>query len=68
MSIATLKDEAAKLPLEDRLELSRFLASMECDEEYLARLDARMDAMDAGKKVSVEEFWTKHLEAESEER
>jgi hypothetical protein len=64
MSLAEMKQSVPKMTREERLELAHLLWHLELQEdpEYLAELDRRMAAMDAGKKVTQEEFERRHRE------
>ena len=64
MSLAEIKDSIGTLSPEERLELAAWLAHLNHadDPAYLAQLDARMAAMDSGKKVSAAEFERLHKE------
>jgi hypothetical protein len=58
MSFVELKERVLSLTPEERLELAALLAhlSQSDDPAYQATLDARMDAMDAGKKFGREDL------------
>ena len=62
MGLPELKERAAQLSADERLQLAAFLA--ELDEARLAEftelVDQRMKAMDAGHKVTMEEFEAEH--------
>jgi hypothetical protein len=64
MSFAELKEQVASLSAKERFQLVAFLAEMEeqNEEEFRADVDRRMKAMDAGKKVTGEEFEARHRE------
>jgi hypothetical protein len=58
MSVAEMKREAIALPEAERRELSAFLLQLgrERNEGWRQELSRRMQDMDAGKKVSQQEF------------
>jgi hypothetical protein len=62
MSFAELKDQVAELPAAERLKLSAFLVELEekNEPEFRRDVDSRMKAMDAGKKISMEDFEKRH--------
>lgn len=62
MSLAELKESAAALSPEQRLELVVFLAELEelDAERYAETVNRRMAAMDAGRKVSMQTFEAEH--------
>ncbi|MEK7683833.1 MAG: hypothetical protein AAB466_00255 [Verrucomicrobiota bacterium] len=62
MSLAELKDKVAGLSSTERLELSAFLADLEQQNEveFRKQVDQRMQDMDAGEKMSMEEFERQH--------
>ena len=70
MSLAELRDKVAELTPEERLQLSAFLADLEQENEveFRAAADGRMKAMDAGRKVTMEEFEQRHEKLKSEGR
>jgi hypothetical protein len=63
VSLAQLKEGAAALSPQQRLELAAFLAELDeqTDSDFQRTVDERMRAMDAGKKVSSEQFEAEHL-------
>jgi hypothetical protein len=65
MSIAELKEKVAGLSRKDRFQLSAFLADLEQEGEagFRKAADRRMLSMDAGKKVTAEEFEARHKRA-----
>ena len=67
MSFAELKDQVAVLSAEERSQLAAFLAELD-ETEYQAEMNRRMQAMDAGKKVTAEEFEARHMELKSKGR
>ena len=58
-----LKEEAAALTPQQRLELAAFLAELDeqSESDFQRTVDERMKAMDSGKKVTGEEFEAKHV-------
>ncbi len=58
MSVAEMKREASGLPEAERRELSAFLLQLgrECNEDWRQEMSRRMSDMDAGKKVTQQEF------------
>jgi hypothetical protein len=64
MSFAELKEKVYALSDEERRELEHVLLHirLQNDPEYLAEMDRRMRAMDAGNKVSQEEVERMHQE------
>ncbi len=62
MSLVELKEQAAGLSLEDRLQLATFLADLEerKETEFRKRVVRRMKNMDRGKKVTAEQFEAQH--------
>jgi hypothetical protein len=62
MSLAELKENAAALSPQERFQLAAFLAELdERDESKFNEMIARrMASMDAGKKVTMEEFEAEH--------
>jgi hypothetical protein len=58
MSLAELKEQLAGLPAKDRLKLATFLADLEeaGEAEFRVEVDRRMQAMDRGAKMTMEEF------------
>jgi hypothetical protein len=70
MSIAELKEKVASLSRKDRFQLSVFLADLEQEGEagFQKEASRRMLAMDAGKKVTAEEFEARHKKALSKGR
>ena len=63
MSLAQLKEEAAALTPQQRLELAAFLAELDeqSESDFQRTVDQRMKAMDSGKKVTSQEFEAEHL-------
>ena len=61
-----MKDEIAGLSASDRLKLSAFLIELEeqSEPEFRQEVNGRMEAMDMGKKVSMEQFEERHRESE----
>jgi hypothetical protein len=70
MSYAEMKEMVPKLSREDRLDLAHLLLHLELQDDagHLAEMDRRMAAMDAGKKVTQEEFERMHRELLAEGR
>ncbi|MDE3068595.1 MAG: hypothetical protein KGJ60_13755 [Verrucomicrobiota bacterium] len=62
MSFLEIKQQVAELPWEDRFKLSAFLAELDerHEAEFRGQVDNRMKAMDAGRKMSAEEFEGRH--------
>jgi hypothetical protein len=62
MSLAEIKQNAATLSSEERLELATYLAELDDQDEarFNEALARRMSAMDSGKKVSMEAFEAEH--------
>jgi hypothetical protein len=67
MSFAELKEQVAVLSAEERLQLAAFLAELDekNEAEFQEIVANRMKAMDAGKKVTAEEFEARHNELRS---
>ncbi len=63
MSLAQLKEEAAALTPQQRLELAAFLAELDeqSESDFQRTVDERMKAIDAGKKVTSDEFEAEHV-------
>ena len=63
MSLTQLKEEAATLTPQQRLELAAFLAELDeqSESDFQRTVDQRMKAMDSGKKVTSQEFEAEHL-------
>lgn len=68
MSLAEIKEQAATLSVEERLQLAAFLAELDeqREAEFRKTVDRRMKAMDAGKKVTMEAFEADHARRLSE--
>jgi hypothetical protein len=64
MSFADVKEEVATMSREERLDLAAWIVHLnrKDDPEWLAEIDRRMAAMDAGKKVTQEEVERMHRE------
>ena len=64
MSLAEIKDSIGALSLEERLDLAAWIAHLNHadDPAYLAELEARMSAMDAGRKATLADFERVHAE------
>lgn len=62
MSVAQLKAEVSRLPLEDRIEIADFLAEQEGADETArrARIARRMRSMDGGRKITLEQLTALH--------
>ena len=58
MGLAELKEHVASLPAKDRLKLAAFIADLEQqgEEGFQAKVARRMQKMDRGNKVTMEEF------------
>ncbi len=58
MSFAEVKETIAEMSAEERLEVAALIAHLNRadDADYQSELDRRMDAMDAGQKVSEQTF------------
>lgn len=65
MSYADIASQASMLPLAERIELTRYLTSLETDDELRVLLSQRMRSMDAGRSVSLDAFKQKHEHLES---
>ena len=63
MSLTELKEQAAALSMDERLQLVAFLAELDerREKEFRETVDRRMKATDAGKKVTMEEFEAAHI-------
>ena len=63
MSLAQLKEAAAALTPQQRLELAAFLAELDeqSESDFQRTVDQRMKAMDAGKKVASQQFEAEHI-------
>jgi hypothetical protein len=63
VSLAQLKEEAAALTPQQRLELAAFLADLDEQNEsdFQRSVDQRMKAMDSGKKVTSQQFEAEHI-------
>jgi len=61
-TLAEIKEAAAALPLADRFVLQSYLADLdeERGDEYVRFVSENMREMDAGKKVSLEDFKALH--------
>jgi hypothetical protein len=68
MSYADIKEQAALLPLAERLDLTRYLTALETEDDLRELLSQRMKAMDSGRTVSLEVFIDKHSQLEAGER
>jgi hypothetical protein len=62
MSFTELKEQVAALSAKERLQLAAFLADMEEEGEadFQEKVDKRMRAMDAGRKVTAEQVEKQH--------
>jgi len=62
MSVAQLKAEVSRLPLEDRLEIADLLAEQDRGDEMArrARIARRMQTMDGGRKITLEQLTVLH--------
>lgn len=62
MSLAQLKEKAAALSPQERIELAEFLADLEeqGEDDLRRTVDQRMMVMDSGKKVSGDQFEAEH--------
>lgn len=62
MTLVELQKKLAELSLEERLQLAAFLAELDEQNEtdFRQLVSTRMRAMDAGKKVAMEEFEAEH--------
>ena len=58
MSFAEVKETIVEMSAEERLEVAALIAHLNRadDADYQSELDQRMDAMDAGQKVSEQTF------------
>ena len=70
MSLAELKTEVTKLTPQERLSLAALLADLEeqSEDQFRAAADSRMRAMDAGRKVSGEDFEREHQRRQTQGR
>jgi hypothetical protein len=66
MSYMEVQAQAALLPLAERIELTRYLTSLETEDELRLLLSQRMKAMDEGRSVSLDVFKEKHEQLEAE--
>lgn len=62
MSFTELKEQVATLSVEERFKLSAWLVELEQEKEteFRGEVSNRMSKMDAGKKMSMEEFEGRH--------
>ena len=62
VSLAQLKEEAAALTPQQRLELAAFLAELDeqTENDFQRTVDQRMKAIDSGKKTSSQQFEAEH--------
>ncbi len=62
MSLAELKAEVSRLPLDDRLEIADLLAEQDRQDETArqARIARRMQHMDDGRKITLEQLTVLH--------
>ena len=62
MSVAQLKAEVSRLPVEDRMEIADMLVEQDRDDETArrARIARRMRSMDGGRKITVEQLAALH--------
>jgi hypothetical protein len=56
MSFTELKEKVVELSAEERFKLSAFLAELEQEKEFRDQVGRRMQAMDAGAKMGMENF------------
>ena len=70
MSLSELIAEVAKLSPPERLKLAALLADLDeqNEDQFRSAADRRMTAMDAGRKVTAEEFEQRHQQREAEGR
>ncbi len=70
MSLTEIKEQIPDLTADERLELAAMLSDLEQDSEesFRTQVAARMKAMDQGRKLSQEEFETRHGELEARGR
>jgi hypothetical protein len=70
VSFTEIKEQVAELPLEERFQLSAFLTELDerNETEFRGQADRRMKDMDAGKKISAEEFERRHRELQQSGR
>lgn len=68
MSYTDVQAQAALLPLAERIKLTRFLTSIETEDELRSLLSQRMREMDSGCSVSLDAFKEKHQQMEAEGR
>ena len=70
MSFTEIKDSVGALTLEERLELAAWIAHLNHadDPVYLAELEARMSAIDRGRKFSVADLERVHNELSAKGR
>ena len=62
VNLAQLKEQLAGLSRKDRFRLSAYLAELEhqMEADFRVEADRRMKAIDAGKKVTAEDFERRH--------
>ena len=62
MSVAQLKEEVSRLSIEDRMEIADMLAEQDRNDETArrARIARRMQRMDDGRKICVEQLGALH--------
>lgn len=62
MSVVQLKDEVSRLPLKDRIEIADFLAEQDASDETArrARIARRIQHMDDGRKITIEQLAALH--------
>lgn len=70
MSMAELKQTVVTLTAEERFELAAFLAELDEGDEnrFNQMISQRMDAMDSGHKVTMEQFESEHRRRSAEGR
>ncbi len=70
VSIAELKEYVAGLSSKERFQLSAFLAELEgeTEGEFRTEADRRMQSMDAGRKITAEEFEERHKKTQTNGR
>ena len=70
MSFTEIKDSVEALSIEERLELAAWIAHLNHakDPVYLAELEARMSAMDSGKKFTSADLERVHAELSAKGR
>ena len=66
MSYSDIQAQVTLLPLVERIALTRYLTSIESEDELRSLLSQRMRSMDSGKGVTLEAFTKEHERLERE--